>query len=123
MAGPAGWLVDRCESLPELAAWRGRSGHDAWLFRNRIFPIESKILASHVPGAKRPSGGLLAQRQPLADGFFREAFVDEIAEASRTDPLNFRRRLLAGNPRALAVLDDCATRANWGERRRDGTRE
>ena len=48
------------------------------------------------------------------NGFFREAFVDEIAEAGGLEPYQLRRQLLAGNPRALAVLDEAATRANWG---------
>lgn len=48
------------------------------------------------------------------NGFFREAFVDEIAAAAGADPLAFRRRMLAGNPRALLVLDACAEQAGWG---------
>jgi isoquinoline 1-oxidoreductase beta subunit len=48
------------------------------------------------------------------NGFFREAFVDEMAHASGQDPYLFRRPLLAKSTRWLAVLDEAARRANWG---------
>ena len=48
------------------------------------------------------------------NGFFREAFVDEMAEAAGQDPYLFRRALLREAPRSLAVLDEVARRANWG---------
>lgn len=49
------------------------------------------------------------------NGFFREAFVDEMAEACGKDPLEFRRELLQDNPRAIEVLNACAKHADWGE--------
>jgi isoquinoline 1-oxidoreductase beta subunit len=48
------------------------------------------------------------------NGFFREAFVDEMAEAVGRDPYTFRRTLLGQAPRSLAVLDEAARRAHWG---------
>src|SRR5437016_6210022 len=48
------------------------------------------------------------------NGFFREAFVDEMAEAVGQDPYQFRRTLLHDAPRSLAVLDEVARRASWG---------
>ncbi len=48
------------------------------------------------------------------NGFFREAFIDELAHARNQDPYQFRRTLLANSPRSLAVLDEVARRANWG---------
>jgi isoquinoline 1-oxidoreductase subunit beta len=44
-----------------------------------------------------------------------EGFVDELAHAAKADPYRYRRRLLARNPRALAVLDRAAARAGWGK--------
>jgi len=49
------------------------------------------------------------------NGFFRESFIDEMAEVAGQDPYRYRRELLRNNPRALAVLDEVAARANWGK--------
>ena len=48
------------------------------------------------------------------NAFFKESFVDEMAHAAGTDPYLFRRKLLAKQPRELAVLDAAARRAEWG---------
>jgi isoquinoline 1-oxidoreductase subunit beta len=45
--------------------------------------------------------------------FAVESFLDEIAHETRQDPLALRRRLLAADPRALAVLDKVAEVAGW----------
>jgi CO/xanthine dehydrogenase Mo-binding subunit len=47
--------------------------------------------------------------------FFVESFVDELANATKQDPYQFRRKLLAKEPRMLAVLDLAATKAGWGK--------
>lgn len=39
------------------------------------------------------------------NAFFAESFIDEMAAAAGADPLEYRRRLLADQPRYLAVLD------------------
>jgi isoquinoline 1-oxidoreductase beta subunit len=53
--------------------------------------------------------------------FMFEGFIDEVARASRQDPLAFRRALLAnerpGAKRVLAVLELAAARAGWGKAR------
>jgi isoquinoline 1-oxidoreductase beta subunit len=46
--------------------------------------------------------------------FYLESFIDEIAHAGGQDPLALRRRLLAAQPKQLAVLDAVAARAGWG---------
>jgi isoquinoline 1-oxidoreductase beta subunit len=46
--------------------------------------------------------------------FANESFVDEIAHAGGRDPLELRRRLLAGMPRHLAVLELAAEKSGWG---------
>jgi isoquinoline 1-oxidoreductase subunit beta len=43
-----------------------------------------------------------------------ECFIDEIAQASGTDPLALRRKLMADSPKHLAVLNAAAERAGWG---------
>jgi isoquinoline 1-oxidoreductase subunit beta len=48
------------------------------------------------------------------NAFFVESFVDELAARAAIDPLTYRRRLLARDPRSLAVLDLAARAADWG---------
>jgi isoquinoline 1-oxidoreductase beta subunit len=47
--------------------------------------------------------------------FAVESFVDEMAHAAKTEPLEFRRELLAQSPRVLAVLELAAAKADWGK--------
>ena len=47
--------------------------------------------------------------------FFLEGFVDEMAAAAGKDPYEFRRDLLAGQPRHRAVLELAAEKAGWGK--------
>jgi isoquinoline 1-oxidoreductase beta subunit len=49
------------------------------------------------------------------NGFFHEAFMDEIAVAGRIDPVELRKRLMAGYPAAVKVVERVAEMANWGE--------
>ena len=47
------------------------------------------------------------------NAFVTECFVDELAAATHKDPLVFRRRLLGGSPRHIAVLDLATAKAGW----------
>jgi isoquinoline 1-oxidoreductase subunit beta len=49
------------------------------------------------------------------NAFFSESFVDELAHAVQTDPLEFRRRALAQAPRHLAVLNLAVAQSGWGK--------
>ncbi|MEO8278407.1 MAG: molybdopterin cofactor-binding domain-containing protein, partial [Ideonella sp.] len=46
---------------------------------------------------------------------YLECFLDEVAHATRQDPLAFRRKLMASHPKHLAVLEAAAERAGWGK--------
>lgn len=50
------------------------------------------------------------------NAFFSESFMDELAVETRQDPVEFRRKLLRGAPRYLAVLDLAARKAGWGRK-------
>eukprot|EP01034_Spumella_vulgaris_P035275 gene35275-43493_t len=63
---------------------------------------------------------------PVPAGFWRgvnlnqntiylECFLDEVAHATRQDPLALRRKLMANNPKNLAVLNAVAEKAGWGK--------
>lgn len=45
---------------------------------------------------------------------YLECFLDELAHATKQDPLAFRRALMANHPKHLAVLNAAAERAGWG---------
>ncbi|MDB5727483.1 MAG: xanthine dehydrogenase family protein molybdopterin-binding subunit, partial [Noviherbaspirillum sp.] len=46
---------------------------------------------------------------------YLECFLDEVAFATKQDPLEMRRKLMASHPRHLAVLNAAAERAGWGK--------
>ncbi|MHA4868417.1 xanthine dehydrogenase family protein molybdopterin-binding subunit [Duganella sp. PWIR1] len=63
---------------------------------------------------------------PVPAGFWRgvnlnqnaiylECFLDEVAHATKHDPLAFRRKLMAEHPKHLAVLNAVAEKAGWGK--------
>jgi isoquinoline 1-oxidoreductase beta subunit len=46
--------------------------------------------------------------------FARESAIDELAAATGRDPIDFRRDLLADDPRTLRALELAAERSGWG---------
>lgn len=48
-------------------------------------------------------------------GFVMESLIDELANASKQDPLAYRRQLLKDHPRHLAALNLAADKAGWGK--------
>lgn len=50
---------------------------------------------------------------PTHNVFVVESFIDELANSARKDPYEYRRALLAKQPRAKAVLERAAQKAGW----------
>jgi len=47
------------------------------------------------------------------NAIYVECFMDELAHAAGQDPLTFRRKLMAANPKGLAVLNAVAEKIDW----------
>ena len=52
---------------------------------------------------------------PTHNVFVIESFVDELAHSAGEDPIDYRRKMLAANPRALAVLNLAVEKSGWGK--------
>ena len=77
------------------------------------YKIENQLIhfadsATHVPW------GFWRSVDHSLHGFFKESFIDELALAAGEDPYQYRRKLLDGNSKFLAVLDLAAEKSNWG---------
>jgi isoquinoline 1-oxidoreductase subunit beta len=57
---------------------------------------------------------------PTHNIFVVESFIDELAAATKKDPVEFRRSLLGKQPRVLGVLNLAAEKAGWGTSLPDG---
>jgi len=99
--------------------------------RNGLDPVQFQGLNAPGPEASIGYGfpNLLidhAMRNPsVPPGFWRgvnlnqntiylESFIDEIAFATKQDPLALRRKLMGSHPKHLAVLNAVAERVKWG---------
>jgi len=51
---------------------------------------------------------------PTHNIFVVESFIDELAHTAKRDPVEYRKSLLAHNPRALGVLMLAAKKGDWG---------
>jgi isoquinoline 1-oxidoreductase beta subunit len=72
------------------------------------FRVEYAFRHNHFPLAPWRSVGA------TQNAFFIEVFLDEVARAAGKDPVEFRRELLAHDPRGLAVVNLAAEKAGWG---------
>ncbi len=73
------------------------------------FLLEYSMRNTHVPVG--PWRGVNTNQNAV----YMECFIDEIARAAGTDPLEFRRALMSKHPKHLAVLNAAAEKAEWGK--------
>jgi isoquinoline 1-oxidoreductase beta subunit len=71
--------------------------------------VEYALRATHVPVG--PWRGVNTNQNAV----YMECFMDELAKAAGTDPVDFRRALMRNHPKHLAVLNAAATKADWGK--------
>lgn len=103
-----GWSIKGTGLYWSLVA-EGHSGRD--------FPyVFDSHLVEVVPRVFHVDTGFWRSVGQSYTAFFRESFVDELAEALAKDPLEMRRELLSEKQERLrAVMDRCAEEAGWGQ--------
>jgi isoquinoline 1-oxidoreductase beta subunit len=89
---------------PQAVAGLANNGYDVPNTR-----VEAVIKNTHLPVWFWRAPGV---NQHI---FALESFLDEIASASGLDPYQVRRKLLAGKPDWLKVLDAAAEKGDWGK--------
>jgi isoquinoline 1-oxidoreductase subunit beta len=119
------------DAAKNVAAIHTRStGIDMWKYQKRApipgvaDPFATGLLVNDAYGFPNPYVDFVAVDLPIPvgtwrsvsasmNGFFSESAIDDIAAATRRDPLDYRLQLLANSPRALAVLRLAADKAGW----------
>lgn len=80
---------------------------------SKFYQIDD-MLAEHVITERRARLAPWRAIGASYTSFAAEAFMDELAEAAGVDPIAFRMRLLADNPRGRRLLERVAEMADWG---------
>ncbi|WP_291916581.1 xanthine dehydrogenase family protein molybdopterin-binding subunit [Limnohabitans sp.] len=83
-----------------------------------LFDLPYGFLNQHMSHVATKSGvpvGFWRSVGHSHNAFFSESFIDELALATKQDPLAFRLKLLKDAPRYAAVLQLAAKQAGWGK--------
>jgi isoquinoline 1-oxidoreductase subunit beta len=116
------WYEDHITGASVLARWAppamGKDGMDDDLIECAA-ETPYDIASMHVDWARydMPVGldiGWWRGVGPTHNLFVIESFMDELAHAAATDPVEYRRALLGNNPRSRALLDLAAGKIGWG---------
>jgi isoquinoline 1-oxidoreductase subunit beta len=115
------WYEDHITGASVLARWAppamGKDGLDDDLVECAA-ETPYDIASMHVDWARydMPVGldiGWWRGVGPTHNLFVVESFMDELAHATATDPVEYRRALLGNNPRSRALLDLAAGKIGW----------
>ena len=108
---------ENLETVPQRAGKYGlKVWHGAWLNNNEKENLEQiNLLIDHAMRNPHITAGFWRGVNLNQNTIYLECFMDELAHATKQDPLAFRRKLMANNPKHLAVLDAVAEKAGWGK--------
>ncbi|QBE64033.1 xanthine dehydrogenase family protein molybdopterin-binding subunit [Pseudoduganella lutea] len=105
-----------------------KNGKDGAVFQGLNAPGTDASIGYTVPNLLVDHA---MRNPPVPPGFWRgvnlnqnaiylECFIDEIAHATKQDPLALRRKLMKDSPKHLAVLDAVAARIGWNKKPKKG---
>jgi isoquinoline 1-oxidoreductase beta subunit len=83
-----------------------------------LFDLPYGFASQHMSHVAKKSGvpvGFWRSVGHSHNAFFSESFIDELAAATKQDPLAFRLKMLKDAPRYAAVLQLAADKAGWGK--------
>ncbi len=92
----------------QLQGWYEKPGDGQLGYSAPNLRTEYAMRNTHVPVG--PWRGVNTNQ----NGVYMECFIDEVARAAGTDPLEFRRALMGKYPKHLGVLNAVAEKAGWG---------
>ena len=93
----------------QLQGWYEKPGDGQLGYSAPNLRTEYAMRNTHVPVG--PWRGVNTNQ----NGVYMECFIDEVARAAGTDPLEFRRALMGKYPKHLGVLNAAAEKAGWGK--------
>jgi len=91
----------------QLQGWYQEPGDSQFGYGLPNLQIEYAMRNTHVPVG--PWRGVNTNQNAV----YLECFIDEVARAAGKDPLEFRRSMMAGLPKHLAVLNAAAEKAGY----------
>lgn len=95
------------------AVFQGLDGGGTEGFVGYTFPA---LLVDHAMRNPAVPPGFWRGVNLNQNAVYMECFIDEIAHATRQDPLALRRKLMAKHPKHLAVLNAVAEKAGWSKK-------
>jgi len=114
----AAWLREDPKPRPTTdpsAPWELGDYRNAWPY----YDWPNTRVVRHLLTSQPVRTSALRALGAFTNVFAIESFADEIASATEVDPVEFRLRHLK-DPRARAVIEDAAQRADWGTRENQG---
>jgi isoquinoline 1-oxidoreductase subunit beta len=112
----AWWQRSVGQSILDGTMFAPKDGKDPSLYEGAAdhkYAIPNVFLDAHFPKPGIPAQWWRSVGNTHT-AFAVEMFIDEMAKAAGTDPVEFRRAMLAAEPRRLAVMNLAAEKSGWG---------